>query len=105
MQGDTSTLAVVASGLRSRVRVAVAGNRGGDTLARRAAELTRYALRRPHEADFAAFALFPERTGLFLDVGANTGASALSFRIYNRRSPILSIEPNPMLAPGLRRLK
>ena len=56
----------------------------------------RFLLRRPHEPEFAAFALFPERRGLFLDVGANAGMSALSFRIFCRRNPILSIEPNPL---------
>lgn len=63
--------------------------------ARHLTELGRFLLRRPHEPDFAAFALFPDRTGLFLDVGAHSGASALSFRLYNRHSPILSLEANP----------
>src|SRR3954468_17990431 len=54
-----------------------------------------YLARRPHEPDFAAFATFKDRSGLFLDVGANAGQSALSFRLFNKRSPILSIEPNP----------
>jgi FkbM family methyltransferase len=58
--------------------------------------------RRPHDPDFAVFRLWPERTGLFLDVGANAGMSALAFRLYNRRSPILSIEPNPLNEPDLR---
>jgi FkbM family methyltransferase len=61
--------------------------------------------RRPHEPDFAAFALFPEREGLFLDVGANLGSSALSFRLFNKRSPILSIEPNPFHERDLRFVK
>ncbi|HEX8743745.1 MAG TPA: FkbM family methyltransferase [Thermoleophilaceae bacterium] len=69
---------------------------------RRGAQVGRHLARRPHDPDFAAFALWPERDGLFLDVGANTGASALAFRIYNRRSPILSIEPNPLHEPDLR---
>ena len=73
--------------------------------ARRARALALYALRRPHEPDFAAFALFPERDGLFLDVGANLGSSALSFRLFNRRSPILSIEPNPFHERDLRFVK
>jgi len=73
--------------------------------ARRGHALALYALRRPHEPDFAAFALFPERDGLFLDVGANLGNSALSFRIFNARSPILSIEPNPFHERDLRVIK
>jgi FkbM family methyltransferase len=63
--------------------------------ARRLHVVGRYLLRRPHEDDFAAFGRFGDRTGLFLDVGANVGTSALSFRLYNRGSPILSVEPNP----------
>jgi hypothetical protein len=47
------------------------------------------------------FAHWPE-DGLFLDVGANVGQSAMSFRIFNRQARILSIEPNPDLEPDLR---
>jgi FkbM family methyltransferase len=73
--------------------------------ARRTYVLARYYARRPHEPDFALFGEFPERTGLFLDVGANSGLSALSFRVFNRTAPILSIEPNPTHEPDLRRLR
>jgi FkbM family methyltransferase len=72
---------------------------------RRVNAYVRYLLRRPHEADFAAFRRFNSRTGLFLDVGANFGQSALSFRIFNRRSPILSIEPLAYHERHLRLLK
>jgi FkbM family methyltransferase len=64
--------------------------------------LLRFVLRRPHEPDFRAFGLFAERRGVFLDVGANVGQSALSFRAVNRTSPILSIEANPRLERDLR---
>jgi FkbM family methyltransferase len=76
-------------------------------LARRAWQISRYALRRPitHSEDFAAFARFPERTGLFLDVGASSGTSAMTFRVFNRRNPILSIEPNAILERELRVVK
>lgn len=72
--------------------------------ARRIFMLTHFAARQPHEPDFSVFATSPS-TGLFLDVGANSGMSALSFRIYNRRMPILSVEANPYLEPDLRFLK
>ena len=62
--------------------------------ARRTGDLVRFARRRPHEEDFAAFAQI-ERSGIFLDVGANTGTSALSFRALRRDTPIVSIEANP----------
>jgi FkbM family methyltransferase len=77
---------------------------GAYRLARRALVLTRLAARRPHDEDFAAFALFRDRRGLFLDVGANVGQSALSFRLFHDAS-ILSIEPNPENAPDLRLVK
>lgn len=84
----------MARSLASRARVALASRPGLYHAARRTTELARFAARRPHEPDFAAFALF-DRQGLFLDVGANSGASALSFRLFNKVSPILSIEANP----------
>jgi FkbM family methyltransferase len=89
----------------SRARVVLARRPRLYAAARRAVELGRFALRRPHEPEFAVFGLFPERTGLFLDVGANTGASALSFRIFNRRSPILSIEANPVHRRSLEQVR
>jgi FkbM family methyltransferase len=68
----------------------------------RAHVLWRYVRRQPHEPDFRAFALFTDREGLFLDVGANRGQSALSFRLCHPTAPILSIEANPLLEPDLR---
>jgi FkbM family methyltransferase len=60
---------------------------------------------RPNEPDFAAFAHFPDRKGMFLDVGANIGQSAMSFRCFDRVTPILSIEANPDLEGDLRLVK
>lgn len=61
----------------------------------------------PHEQGFNALrhfvALRPD--GMFLDVGANNGISALSFRKFSKRYKILSIEPNPLLEPYLKRIK
>lgn len=70
-------------------------------LARRPYATARYLLRRPHDPDYAAFALF-EGEGPFLDVGANAGMSALSFRLARRRNAIVSIEPNPFHEGDLR---
>jgi FkbM family methyltransferase len=69
---------------------------------RRPYAAARFWLRRPHDPDYGVFALFPERRGVFLDVGANAGMSALSFRVYNRTNPIFSIEPNPFHEADLR---
>ncbi len=62
--------------------------------ARRLRSYSRFLLRRPHDPDFAVFGKIAGE-GLFLDVGASVGQSALSFRIFNRTSPILSLEPLP----------
>lgn len=58
--------------------------------------LGRYALRRPHEDEFYFFRRFRGSKGLFLDVGANSGISAISFRVCQRTAPILSVEANPV---------
>jgi FkbM family methyltransferase len=62
----------------------------------------RYMLRHPHDPDYAAFGLFPQSDGLFLDIGANAGMSSMSLRVYQRRARILAIEPNPYHEPDLR---
>lgn len=59
----------------------------------------------PLEPDFEAFALFPVGKGIFLDVGANDGVSARSFRLYNQETPIVSIEANECHATALNKLK
>jgi FkbM family methyltransferase len=71
---------------------------------RRAFQFLRWAARRPHEPDFE----FYRHAGdvpdgrIFLDVGANTGLSALCYRIYDKRTPIVSVEPNAMLEGDLK---
>ena len=70
--------------------------------ARRWFGIGRYLARRPHDPDFRCFRRCDGSDGLFLDVGANTGSSALSYRIFDRSSRILSLEPNPMLSSDLR---
>ena len=59
----------------------------------------------PHEPDFAAFRLLPRRGGSFLDIGANDGISALSFRVFDKDTPIISIEPNPYHSKALEGVK
>jgi FkbM family methyltransferase len=73
--------------------------------------LVRYHLGRmrlflPHEVDFAAVKLLPiGHDEIFLDVGANDGLSALSFRVFNETTPILSVEANPCHANMLEGVK
>jgi FkbM family methyltransferase len=59
----------------------------------------------PLELEFHAFGILPSNGGLFLDIGANDGVSARSFRLFNKTSPILSIEPNPCHERSLERTK
>lgn len=80
---------------QDHLKVALTRFPGLYRVARRPYALVRFLAREPHDPEYAVFALFPDRDGLFLDVGANAGMSALSFRIYKRKNPILSIEPNP----------
>lgn len=63
--------------------------------ARRGRAFGRYLARKPHDPDFRAFRHFTGREGLFLDVGASIGQSALSFRVFNSAAPILSVEALP----------
>jgi len=70
--------------------------------ARTGAILTRYALRRQHEPDLEGFKHFDAEGRVFLDVGANSGQSALSFRIFDRETPIISIEPQRHHEPDLK---
>jgi FkbM family methyltransferase len=69
--------------------------------ARRGYAWLAYRLRIPHETDFKFFAALEGIDGLFVDIGANTGQSARSLRIYNRSLEILSFEPNRLLEPEL----
>lgn len=59
----------------------------------------------PLEPDFKAFRHFSPAGGIFLDVGANDGISARSFRVFNKVTPIVSIEANPLHRASLERLK
>ncbi len=59
----------------------------------------------PHEKDYFGLKQLLPENGLFLDVGANDGISARSFRRINSNYRILSLEPNPLHRPSLERLK
>jgi len=60
----------------------------------------------PHDKSYFALQYFcPFSEGAFVDVGANSGISALSFRKLNSTIPIISLEPNPLHEPNLKKLK
>jgi FkbM family methyltransferase len=59
----------------------------------------------PLELEFHAFRVLPSEARLFLDIGANDGISARSFRLFNKTTPILSIEANPCHEGALERTK
>ena len=58
-----------------------------------------------HETDFEIFAAFKERDGLFLDIGANDGISVKTFKIYNNKMPIFSVEINDVNIKYLNNIK
>lgn len=60
----------------------------------------------PHDNSYWALKHFCHSDQeLFLDIGANTGVSALSFRKINKTASILSLEPNILHAASLSKLK
>jgi FkbM family methyltransferase len=61
----------------------------------------------PHDKSYNAFRHFVKVVpqGLFLDIGANDGITALGFRKFSIDYRILSLEPNPLLEPGLAKIK
>jgi FkbM family methyltransferase len=61
----------------------------------------------PHDKSYYALRHFIalKPNGLFLDVGANDGISALSFRCFDKNYQILSLEPNGLLERSLKRIK
>jgi FkbM family methyltransferase len=87
--------------MRSLARKALRGNAPLYSTAKRLSLAASYLARRPHEPEFRWLAGL-SGTGVFLDVGANSGQSALSYRMFNRQVPILSLEPNPACEPDLR---
>jgi FkbM family methyltransferase len=59
----------------------------------------------PHEKDYFGLRHLGGVNKLILDVGGNTGISALGFRAIGLSGPILSIEANPLHEPALKRVK
>jgi FkbM family methyltransferase len=89
--------------LARRLRLALATRPGLYATTRRGFDLARWAARRPHEPDFDFYGYAPPAMSgrVFLDVGAHTGTSALSFRLFDKHTPIVSIEPNATLKRDL----
>jgi FkbM family methyltransferase len=60
----------------------------------------------PHEEDYHGFTQLAggRRSGLFLDLGANRGHSARGFAKLVPGWDVLSVEPNPLHEPALKRM-
>src|SRR3954451_17244737 len=61
------------------------------------------ATKRPHEPDFRALLELGRPDGVVLDVGANTGQSIRSVRLFWPGIAMWAFEPNPGLAAMLER--
>jgi FkbM family methyltransferase len=60
--------------------------------------------RKPSEGDFAAISLFKDVVqGTYVDIGANTGQSIESIKLFAPAAKIVSFEPNPELAGKIAR--
>lgn len=60
--------------------------------------------RKPSDDDFAAISLFSDVLhGTYVDIGANTGQSIESIKLFAPAAKIVSFEPNPELADKLER--
>lgn len=60
----------------------------------------------PHDPSYLAFKYLAREKGpgAFIDIGANDGISALSFRRFNKNYSITSFEPNPFQKKSLARV-
>lgn len=68
----------------------------------------RWLYRFAHEPDFSAFQILKSiinSGSIFLDVGANDGISVLSFNLYDKETPVVSIEPNMHHKAALERIQ
>lgn len=64
----------------------------------------RRARRKPSDDDFAAIRLFKDVLhGTYVDIGANTGQSIESIKLFAPDAKVVSFEPNPELADKLER--
>jgi len=74
--------------------------------AKRCEIIYRYFLKKVHDNDFYIYKNFKDiKKGLFIDIGANCGQSAVSFNIFNKSWSIISFEPNMLLEKELMFIK
>jgi FkbM family methyltransferase len=59
----------------------------------------------PHDKSYKGFLKFSSKSGLFLDVGANNGISALGFNALLPNYRIFSVEANPQHFSSLSKIK
>jgi FkbM family methyltransferase len=87
--------------LRKLVKQAAARLPAVFELAKGGEILGQFLSRQPHESDYLFYARHAPPQGVFLDVGANTGQSALSFASVRPGWSIVSVEANPACRPWL----
>lgn len=66
------------------------------------AAVARHIKKPVHDADFYCLTLLADESGLALDIGANSGQSAVSILSVKPGFSVLSFEPNPNCQPALR---
>ena len=88
--------------LRHYVRRALRFSPGVYPWAKRWYGAAMFALRIPHDSVFAVFQNFTAKDALIADIGANSGQSVRSIRLFSETAAIISFEPNRLLEPDLK---
>jgi FkbM family methyltransferase len=102
--GSRRCRATVSSILRmhdSRLRSLVFRSQAATRVARTAKAVVRRLTMEVHDPDFYALECLQAAEGLALDIGANTGQSAVSILAVKPGFTVLSLEPNPTCEPPL----
>ncbi|MDH4157420.1 MAG: FkbM family methyltransferase [candidate division Zixibacteria bacterium] len=101
--GDTAAVGSDSSSVRRIIKRFLSHHDAFFDLAKRGEMLVNFITKRVHDSDYLFFANFNElKSGLFVDIGANCGQSALSFAAVNKKMAIMSFEPNKMLEKDLK---
>ncbi len=101
--GDTGAVGSGSSRVRGTIKRFLSHHDALYDLAKRGELFFNLLAKRVHDPDYLFFANFNElKNGLFVDVGANCGQSAISFAVVNKQMAIMSFEPNRTLEKDLK---